>query len=338
MLQGKPFGRLADVGVGLLILALSAMGYLYAANVPGLDPITIWPFWIWAGIFALIGLLLWPLLRRRAALVVAFAVVAGVLLSEEPWFVLRSAWRDPGPAVRAAAADGRLLRVVTLNTEGGDVRAIEDAIDLEPDVILLQESPGASKLRGMVPSDWEPAGFGDSAMLVRGDLHASEHSKYLSHEMYVVRATPARLGRSFTLISTHLVLPSLRTDIWRPVVWRKAEILEQSRRKTIRRLLEQRDRYGEGLPVIIGGDFNTPAGNWLLEPLIANGLTDVFREAGRDWPNTYPSDHPMERIDFIWASEQFDPLDAVAVTTEHSDHRMVYAALAWRKGSGVSEQ
>ena len=138
-LRDRPFSRVVDLGIGLLMLALSALGYLHAANVPGLDPITIWPFWIWATIFTLIGLLLWPLLRRRAVLLVGFAVLTGLLLSEEPWFVLRSAWHSRDAAVRAAAQEGELLRVITLNTQGGDRRAIGDAITLEPDVILLSE-------------------------------------------------------------------------------------------------------------------------------------------------------------------------------------------------------
>lgn len=330
-LRGKPFGRLANLVAGLMMLIISAVSFLYAAGVPGLDPITIWPNWFWTVLFAALALLFAPLLRwRRTVLVLGFALLTGLLLNEEPWFVLRDAWHDPAAAVSATEDRGNLLQVVTVNCGAGDSRALEDALTLRPDIILLQESPGTSAIESVAPDGWQHAGWGDCAVMVRGSLHATEHSKYLAHEMYVVRATPERLGRPLTVISTHLVLPSLRTDIWRPEVWRKARMLQQSRREAIQHILDQRDRYGKDLPVIVGGDFNTGAGNWLLEPLLANGLTDVFGAAGHGWPNTITSDYPMERIDFIWADEHFEPLDARVVVTPHSDHRMVQAAVAVR--------
>ena len=327
-LRGKPFGRLADLVAGLMMLEISAVGFLYAANVPRLDPITVWPYWFWSALFIASALLLSALLRwRRTVLVVGFALLTGLLLNEEPWFVLRGLWHDSAQTVEAAGESGDLLQVVTLNTGGGNNEAIRDALALEPDIILLQESPGVGDLERVTPKGWEHAGWSDAAVLVRGNLHASEHTKYLAHEMYVVRAVPERLGRPLTVISTHLVLPSLCTDVWRPKVWRDARRLSQSRGETIQHLLKQRDRYGDDLPVLIGGDFNTGAGNWLLEPLPANGLRDVFGAAGRGWPNTFSDEFPMERIDFIWADSHFRPLDARVVVTSHSDHRMVMAEL-----------
>jgi endonuclease/exonuclease/phosphatase (EEP) superfamily protein YafD len=149
--------------------------------------------------------------------------------------------------------------------------------------------------------------------------------------MYGVRAVPVRLGRPITVISTHLVLPSLRTDIWRPEVWRKAAEIRGARMRIVEELLVQRDRYGDDLPVIVGGDFNTRAGDSLLQPLIANGMTDVFDAVGHGWPNTMTAEFPIARIDFIWVGEQVEPLNAQVATTPHSDHRMVVAEVAVRQ-------
>ena len=77
-------------------------------------------------------------------------------------------------------------------------------------------------------------------------------------------------------------------------------------------------------PVIIGGDFNTPGQDSLLDPL-RGPLTDCFAAAGRGWPNTITADYPMSRIDGIWVSDEMRPLNARVVYTPHSDHRMVVA-------------
>lgn len=328
-LSGRSFGRLSDLSAGLMMLGMSGLGILYAANVPNLDPITIWPFGFWAALFAGLGLVLAPLLRRRrTVLVVGYALLIGLALTEEPWFVLRGLWHDPRQAVSSAAERGDLLRVVSLNCGGGNELAIDDALALAPDIILLQESPGSYLFERTLPDGWEHAGQIDSAVLVRGTLYPDELPRWLAHEMHVVRAVPSRLGRPLTAISTHIVQPELRTDIWRPEVWRHARSLRESRMAAIQHILQQRDRYGSDLPVVVGGDFNTPAGDPLLEPLLANGLTDAFRAAGHGWPNTITSDYPMERIDFIFTGRGFKPLDAFVAVTPHSDHRMVVADLA----------
>ncbi|MFW5866403.1 MAG: endonuclease/exonuclease/phosphatase family protein [Armatimonadota bacterium] len=330
-MRGRPVGRLADLAAGLLMLAAGAVGSLYAAEVPGLDPITVWPHWIWAVVFAVLGLALSALLGwRRTVLVVGFALLTGLLLNEEPWFVIRDAWWDRGAAITRAADERRLVSVVTVNCGGGDPGAVEDALALRPDIILVQESPGAMALERLMPAGWEFAGRGDCAVLVRGSLYATEHPNYLAHEMRVVRAVPERLGRPLTVISTHLVQPSLRTDIWRPEVWRRAAMLRQSRMAAVRHLLEQRDRYGR-LPVIIGGDFNAGHHDSLLLPLLASGLTDAFAEAGEGWPNTITADYPMERIDYVWIDDHFEALSGSVEYTPHSDHRMVIVDVALRQ-------
>jgi len=328
-LRGKPFGRLADLLAGLLMLATSAVGYLYAAKVPGLDPITIWPFWYWTVIFVALGLVFAPLLRwRRATLVVGFALLTGLLLNEEPFYLAREIrYRDRPVRV---LPPGDSLRVITLNCGGGNEAPVRDALVLDPDVILLQESPGSRAIDRLLPEGWEHVGRIDTAVLVKGTLSADEHPRWLAHEMHVVRAVPERIGRPITLISTHLVQPSVRTDIWRPFVWHRAAMLRESRTAGVGHLIEQQHRYGD-LPVVIGGDFNAGNHDSVLPPLVRNGFRDAFREAGRGWPNTITADYPMERIDYIWVDEHFEALRSLVAYTPHSDHRMVVADIALRQ-------
>ncbi len=326
---GEPFGRVADLVAGLMMLGFSAVAYLYAAKVANLDPITIWPFALWAGSHVALGVVLSPLLRaRRAMLVVGYGVLLGLLLSEEPLYIARSLWHDPVPDVRQAAADGRRVRVISVNCGGGDVGAVEDALAHTPDIILLQEMPAYAELDEVLPPDWSRSGRRDCSVLVKGSLIATPHPKWLAHQLQAVLAIPLRTGRPIAVISTHLVQPSLRADIWRPSIWRKARRLREARGEAIAEALEQRARYGDNVPAIIGGDFNTRAGDSLLQPLARAGMTDAFRAVGTGWPNTFTARFPLERIDFIWADDRFEPLRAVVAVSGHSDHRMVVADLA----------
>ncbi|MFW6437980.1 MAG: endonuclease/exonuclease/phosphatase family protein, partial [Armatimonadota bacterium] len=166
--------------------------------------------------------------------------------------------------------------------------------------------------------------------LVRGSLYMDEHPRWLAHEMHVVRAIPERVGRPLTVISAHLVKPSIRTDIWRPSTWRLARMLRDARVRGVRHLLEQQHRYGD-LPVIIGGDFNAGNHDSLLLPLIESGFSDAFREAGAGWPNSFSADLPVERIDYVWVDDNFEALRSFIAYTPHSDHRMVIADIALRR-------
>jgi|LSQX01.2.fsa_nt_gb endonuclease/exonuclease/phosphatase (EEP) superfamily protein YafD len=312
-------------------MALLAVAVVYLLRPPNFDPITIWPFGFWAGGCIILALILSPLLHpRRALLVGGIALIAALAVCEEPRYLLRSVAREPDREIAQARLDGSLVRVITLNCGGGDERAVTDALALDPDVLLLQETPGEVALESVVPEGWQRAGWLDPTIMVRGTLQADDLPRWLAHEMYVGVAVPERLGRPITIISTRLVHPSLRMDIWRPKVWRDAARVRKERAHVIADLLRQRLRHGEDLPVIIGGDFNTPGGDSLLRPLAQAGLRDVFAAAGRGWPNTITADFPVSRIDLIYASNVFRPLDARAVITPHSDHRMVVADMALR--------
>lgn len=329
--RGKSFGRLADLVTGLMMLGFAALGFLYAERPAGFDPITIWPFWMWAGLFVVGGLLLSPLLRpRRTILVVGFPLLVAPFLCEEPIYRVRAVLHGDKPM--QPIPTGRWFRVISLNCGGGSEEAVRDTLQYDPDILLLQETPGRHLVERVLPEDWEYAGWLDPAVAVKGRLEADRHDRWLAHEMFVVRAVPEQLAEPapITVISTRLVQPSLRLDIWRPSIWRKARDIRDARMNTIQNLLRQRRRYAEDDPVIIGGDFNTPDRDSLFRPLRGAGLTDAFAEVGKGWPNTITSDYPMERIDYIWVNEHLEPLSGFVEVTEHSDHRMVVVDVALR--------
>jgi len=327
----QPRRRLATAIVAVLLTPLLAIALLYAFRVPGLDPITVWPFSLWAGLLMTLGIVLAPLLGpKRGLLVVAMPLLAALLVCEEPRFMLKPP-ADAAP-VEAAAQRGELLRLISLNCGGGNTLAVKEAFALDPDVILLQESPGTAILSGILPEGWQQVGGGDCWVLVRGEVTSTEHSRDLANRMHVALATPSRLvpPRPIAIISAHVVHPSLRPEIWRSSVWREAEAIRRARATSVETMLREGDRYGADLPVILGGDFNTGDHDSLLRPLEQAGFTDAFASTGSGCPNTIVSDFPLERIDYVWADEQFRPLSARIVFTPHSDHRMVVAELAAR--------
>ncbi|MGD9496319.1 MAG: endonuclease/exonuclease/phosphatase family protein [Armatimonadota bacterium] len=322
----------ARVLAAFLAGGMAAVAVCYAIRPPGLDPITIWPFAFWGLPVAVIALLLLPLLRWRLTLLLAgYALLVTLVVAEEPRFLLRELWRVPEPAIAAARAEGTLLRVVTMNCAGGREEAILDALAQDPDIILLQECPGEVTLQRIAPEGWETAGWLDPAIMVRGRLEAERLPPHLAHFVYYGIAYPEALGgrTPVAVLSTRLLLPLLRFDLWRPTTWREAAKLRGLRTISMKQIADQVRAWRE-VPIIVGGDFNTPAGDSLFAPLRALGLTDSFLVAGAGWPNTITSDFPVSRIDQLWVSEHLRPLSGRVVVTPHSDHRMVVMDLALR--------
>ena len=77
-------------------------------------------------------------------------------------------------------------------------------------------------------------------------------------------------------------------------------------------------------PTLFGGDFNSPASD-VVHRQLARDFVDAFATAGTGWGDTFQRRFPILRIDHIYATRHFTPVRCRAVTTRHSDHRMVVA-------------
>ena len=84
------------------------------------------------------------------------------------------------------------------------------------------------------------------------------------------------------------------------------------------------------MPLIVGGDFNL-AGNDALLRRLKPRLHDTFLVAGTGLGNTLINEFPFVRIDQIWASDHFQPLQVTVHRTQYSDHRLVVADLILRR-------
>lgn len=308
--------------MSLVLCALITLAYLWRPRF--LDPITIWPFWFWTGLGLVLAL---PGVfgdRRRLLWALGAWLALTLLIAEEPRFLLRAAVGG-APEV---GEPGRVLRIVTINCAGGNIEALRDALALDPDIITVQERPGTRQMEELVAGrpGWQVAPSIGAAVLARGEVGYTELERHFSHFMTIATVTPERLDPPvrLTVLSVHLNLPALRMDLWDPRAWARSLKLRGVREQSMRLVTLLLDQARAEGPVVLGGDFNTPGQDSLLDPF-RDRLSDCFAAAGRGWPNTIVADHPMSRIDGIWVSDPMRPLSARVVYTPNSDHRMVVA-------------
>jgi len=288
--------RIRLVCGAISLASCSFLCLVYAIRPAGWDPITIWPFVFWAWVGVVFGLA--SLSRRakpRSVLVAAVWVIGLLAITEEPRALLRSIGHRGETEWQDARAEGRALRVVSLNCAGGRLDAAREALAQEPDIVLLQERPGMEELEDVFrESDgWQGTASLDTAVLVRGELEALPIATRERVFLCLTRVRPGCLEppQELVVASIHLNLPATRADIWRPSTWRAAEETRQVRVGQMAGVASHAAK-AEGRPMIFGGDFNTPGGDSLFRPLRTH-LRDAFAEAGIGWPDTMVNDTPV---------------------------------------------
>jgi endonuclease/exonuclease/phosphatase family metal-dependent hydrolase len=306
---------------------------VYVLRPLGADPITIWPFWFWA--LPAIALSVFGISRRNllcgiAATVMWIAVVA--IVPEEPTMLLRSLVHPNLLNTRQHPSGPNSLRVITFNCAGGIAIAAAEAFQYNPDILLLQEAPPEAELRKLMEiwPKWQMSAALDPAILVRGQLTPVGVADEKQGFVCLATVTPECISppTQILLLSTRFFLPELRMDFWRPETWRAAAGTQAIREEQMADIaaVVANGRPIPGMATILGGDFNTPAGDALFDHLRPT-LRDAFAEAGTGWPNTIINSAPMARIDQVWVSEHFTVDSARVVKTINSDHRMVIVDL-----------
>ncbi len=299
-----------------LVVAVS-----YWLRPDALAALTAWPMWTWA--VPGIGLALPAFRRRRVrpALVVALVWLVWVALAaEEPASLIRAGLSRGGETDLPSGA----VRVVTLNCSGGSATAADEVARYDPDVVLLQEAPGRAEVRSLALRlfgrtggvAWGP----DTAVVARMPCRPIPLPRDVAG---CCTGATAHLGQQrMAIYSVRLAPPVFRTDPWSAAWWRAYSADRRARRRQAQQVAAAVDRESRGLPVILGGDMNAPAGDGSLRPFRSR-LRDCFGASGRGWGNTVLNDFPVLRFDQIWASGDVRPVKVVAERTVHSDHRLV---------------
>jgi endonuclease/exonuclease/phosphatase (EEP) superfamily protein YafD len=295
-------------------IAAATLLIAYAMKEDGLAGLTIWPFWA----PAVLCLLPAAVSARRANWKPRVLLLFGWLLAwstigEEPSSLARSLVRP----------EKGTLRVVSLNC-AGSVEAAVEVVDLKPDIVLLQESMGEvelERLRAKLGTGWSKVVGVDASILARGRL---EPVGFPGKPTSFIAAW-AHLPEKTLIVSLRLAPPVFRLDYWNPACWRAYADNKRKRRAELMEIVDAIDRVRGTAPVILGGDFNIPPDHTVTETLWYSALFDAFEDCGRGWGATAVNDYPMVRIDQIWASYEWEPVNAYAKKTRNSDHQIAVA-------------
>ncbi len=293
---------------------------LYTTRVDALAALTIWPIWAW---FLPAGLLLLMGVRRgraRNRLWVGLAwLAAWAAIGDEPLAITRAA---------VASSPSSSLRVVTLNCAGGNEEAAREAVNQPADVVLLQESPtqtALERIRRGLGKDWSLLAGVDGSILVHGRLTPVPLPRGTG-DFVAAWARLRERSSEVLIVSLRLTPPVFRLDYWNPACWRDYAENRSIRRVEVRGIARFVASVKGQAPLILAGDFNTPPDPSVTSPLDPLAR-DTFRIAGRGWGATAVNDYPVVRIDQVWVSRGFEPVQVYAKKTMNSDHRLVVADL-----------
>lgn len=309
----------------VLVLSFGLCAFMvlaYTIQPDMLAAFTIWPSWVWVAVglaMALAGMsrALW----KPFALAMALWLVVAACFVEDLRAVCRfRSW--PVTGWEQMRQNGRGVRIVSLNCNGGDLGAVKEVAAYEPDIVLLQESPPRSGLEPLAAGLTKGVGNGvlglDTSLIVAGKGTEIPTGTPMLRLAWV----ELRGGRKIVVGSVRLAPAALREDLWSPDCWRIHAADRRRRREDVKRIVATLSAIAQDTPLILGGDFNIPARDASLRELRPR-LQEAYGIAGKGWGATLLNDLPFLRIDQVWLSNHFRPLAVVAHQTQHSDHRLV---------------
>jgi len=282
--------------------------------------VTLFPPWCWTvGGFGLVWMGHSIRHRWRSGLLVAGWLLFLITVADTPTSLVR-------PLVRPADEE-KAIRVISLNCAGESSAAL-DVARLRPDIILFQESPTTDTLAALATKM-----FGSSANFVRSyDPSIVARGKVTSvpipHEYFqnFVHARVEIDSHMINVISLRLSPCPVNFEFWSADCWRYYQTNRENRRRQLATIADYAKTLPADEPLILGGDFNCPPGDAVLE-LLQPWLADAFMQAGRGWGATIIefAGLPLIRIDQIWTNSSLRPVSAFAARTDGSDHHMTVA-------------
>ena len=313
-------GRVGNLSYGLGFALCLTLTAAYAFRPDAFAAVTVFPHWVWLvpGLFSAV-VPRWLGRPRAAATLAGLWVLFGLAFVDAPLALVRPVFADGG------RADD--LRVVSLNCAGSG-RAAGGLIPLRPDVVLLQESPGrdvvdrvAEELFGKNGGvAWGP----DCTVIARGTVTAIPPAAGGRGDFtHAAVTTPD--GRRFGAVSLRLEPSPARVDLWNPACWSFRTRERRARRRQLAAIVHEVATAAGDVPLLVGGDFNCPAGDGALPPLTGSPrlFHETFADAGRGWGHTFLAGFPVLRIDQVWCDAGFEPVSSRAVRVPDSDHRAV---------------
>ena len=302
---------------------ISSLIFLHWVQPDWLVPVTMVPCWMWLvpSFLLLVFGLRGTSRRLQVSTLILILVFAGLFVEE-----VRSLTRI---AKFQEAKSPDVLRVVTLNCNIGSVAAAREVIELQPDVVLFQESPSREELQKLSAEMYGDAAvviYSTDASLITGFPVSDVFDPNDGHFVSTVLQTPSAQLR---VVSTRLSAPVYRLDFWQGSFWKQHAKCRQDHRRQLQEIADhlQKDRES-GRAVVLAGDFNSVPRDGAFSPF-AGWLQDQFFVAGKGLGGTGTNEIPLFRVDQVWATSMQANI-AVAKKTIHSDHRMVVVDFDWQ--------
>ena len=221
------------------------------------------------------------------------------------------------------------IRVISVNCNGRNLNIVREAMEFNPDIIFIQESPSPNELLYLLEKEnynsYRTIGGWDCAIIAKGVLTKRKYPSILFNHS---AGASIRLdtGAEIELLSLHLERAITRWDLWNPECWTEHNKRNQDRKNQLTHLLSELQTHSGNMPILFGGDFNSSYQSNLYR-IIPDNFTNTFDEKGKGIGNTFTNYFPIIRIDHIYSSEHFAVKDSRSAKTQNSDHRMVISDL-----------
>jgi len=227
------------------------------------------------------------------------------------------------------AEKSKIVRVVSLNCAGGNEKAATEVADYHPDIVLFEETPLRPIIQRIAPKilgpEAEHFSGSDVTIVTAGKLTpvTMENAESAPFSHARVRLPS---GLEVEVFAVRLHPYGIRVDVWSPGCWREQIQNRKLQRQQFQWLAREVEKVPADVPVILGGDFNLPAGDKLFR-ILDGRIHDTFYTAGHGWGDTLANDIPFVRIDQIWCDGHFRTVSTTVHPTVNSDHRMVVCDL-----------
>lgn len=306
--------------MGLTLLLFVLLSLCYAKQYDACAAVTVYPSWCWflCGFFLAL-VILWATSKRAALMTMGLWLLFLIGFSDTPLSLVRGS---------NAAAQEPSFRVISLNCSGS-TRSLMALKQSQPDLILIQESPGVENLKSIAAELFGAEGVllsgVDTALIARGKIERIASTGY-----YVIGKVRLSTGQEVGVVSLRLSPPPFRSDLWNPDCWRAFRDHRIKQREEIVALSKDLQDLPADLPLIVGGDFNANPRDAIFAKLPAS-LFDAYSVAGTGWGNTITNEIPFLRIDQVWINGSLQPLRVVSEAAVDTDHRAVVADLIFLK-------
>ncbi len=318
--------RLGWILVAISLLLHLFTVYSYARQPDAVAAFTVIPIWLWGGFGLLLSSVAFYFLRASLSLIMSAVWAVTLLVGADEAKVLTNLGKPPPLPGKAEPYEGKpLLRVITMNCAifvfGNPA---PDIAAWEPDIVLLQDVY-PDQVRQI--ADVLYHGLGDyrthltNGVVTRWKIQSEIRDPARRNQQIGILLSD---GSRIEVVNVHLGSATTNLRLWTKSAWfehSNNRVLRQHELSLTRQILERTTDFPD-TPTIFGGDFNAPASD-IVHRQLSRDFVDSFSAAGTGWGDTYQRRFPIIRIDHLYATRHFIPIRCRAVTTRHSDHRMV---------------